>query len=52
MKQGNILDLNYEAGSSIALPSVFTHGDMPEFAEVLERDARVRDRPTDRKSVV
>ncbi|KAI4978643.1 hypothetical protein ZWY2020_015396 [Hordeum vulgare] len=43
---GNILDLNYEAGSSIVLPSVFTHGDIPEFAEVLERDARVRDRPT------
>ena len=43
---GNILDLNYEAGSSIALPSVFTHGDIPEFAEVLERDVRVRDPPT------
>ncbi|CAM0942820.1 unnamed protein product [Alopecurus aequalis] len=45
---GNILDLNLneEAGSSIVFPSVFTHGDMPEFAEVLERDARIRDRPT------
>ena len=34
------------AGSSIVLPSVFTHGDMPVFAEVLERDRRIRDRPT------
>ena len=45
---GNIRDLNLneEAGTSIVLPSVFTHGDMPAFAEVLERDARIRDRPT------
>ncbi|XP_051179362.1 protein ALP1-like isoform X1 [Lolium perenne] len=42
----NVLDLNHEAGSSTAFPSVFTHGDMPVFAEVLERDARIRDRPT------
>jgi hypothetical protein len=45
---GNILDLNEEAGTSIVLPSVFTHGDMPAFAEVLERDARIRDRPMHR----
>lgn len=43
---GNILDLNEEAGSSLVLPSVFTHGDMPAFADVLERDARIRNRPT------
>ena len=44
---GNILDLNLneEAGSSIVLSSVFTHGDMPAFVEVLQRDARIRDRP-------
>ncbi|XP_003572537.3 uncharacterized protein LOC100822343 [Brachypodium distachyon] len=41
----NILDLNEEAGSSIVLPTVFTHGDIPVFAEVLERDARIQDRP-------
>ena len=41
---GNMLDLNEEAGSSIVFPSVFAHGDMPIFAEVLERDARIRDR--------
>jgi hypothetical protein len=45
---GNILDLNEEARTSIVLPSVFTHGDMPVFAEVLERDARIRNRPTHR----
>uniref|UniRef100_A0A453RHJ8 Uncharacterized protein n=1 Tax=Aegilops tauschii subsp. strangulata TaxID=200361 RepID=A0A453RHJ8_AEGTS len=39
-----MLDLNEEAGSSIVFPSVFTQGDMPIFAEVLERDARIRDR--------
>lgn len=43
---GNILDLNEEAGSSIALPSDSVHGGIPIFAEVLERDAKVRDRPT------
>jgi hypothetical protein len=45
---GNILDLNLneEAGSSTVLPSVFTHGDMPAFADVLNRDARIRNRPT------
>ena len=42
---GNMLDLNEEAGSSIVFPSVFMHGDMPIFAEVLERDARIHDRP-------
>ena len=42
---GNMLDLNEEAGSSIVFPSVFTHGGMPIFAEVLQRDARIRDRP-------
>ncbi|XP_048568886.1 uncharacterized protein LOC125549535 [Triticum urartu] len=44
----NILDLNKEAGTSIVLPSVFTHGDMPVFAQVLQRDARIRDRGTHR----
>ncbi|XP_020159354.1 protein ALP1-like isoform X3 [Aegilops tauschii subsp. strangulata] len=42
---GNMLDLNEEAGSSIVFPSVFTHGGMPIFAEVLQRDARIRNRP-------
>jgi hypothetical protein len=47
---GNILDLNLneDAGSSTVLPSVFTHGDMPAFADVLNRDARIRNRPTHR----
>ena len=45
---GNILDLNKEAGTSIVLPSVFTHGDIPVFAQVLQRDARIRDRGTHR----
>ncbi|XBH75461.1 hypothetical protein VPH35_102216 [Triticum aestivum] len=44
----NILDLNKEAGTSIVLPSVFTHGDKPVFAQVLQRDARIRDRGTHR----
>ncbi|XP_037409075.1 uncharacterized protein LOC119271293 [Triticum dicoccoides] len=44
----NIVDLNEEAGSSIAFPSIFVHGDMPVFAEVLERDARIQDRPRHR----
>lgn len=41
----NILDLNEEAGTSIVFPSVFTHGDIPVFTEVLERDARILNRP-------
>jgi hypothetical protein len=47
---GNILDLNLneEAGSSTVLPSVFTHGDMPAFADVLNRDARIHNHPTHR----
>jgi hypothetical protein len=47
---GNILDLNLneEAGSLTVLPSVFTHGDMPAFADVLNRDARICNRPTHR----
>lgn len=47
---GNILDLNLneEAGSSTVLPSVFTHGDMPAFSDVLNRDARIRNCPTHR----
>jgi hypothetical protein len=42
---GNILDLNEKAGSSLDLSSVFNHG---ELADVLQRDARIHDRPTDR----
>jgi hypothetical protein len=38
---GNVLDLNEEAGTSLVFPSVFTHGDMPVFADLLERDARI-----------
>jgi hypothetical protein len=33
---GNILDLNEEAGTSIVLPSVFTHGDMPVLPRYLK----------------
>ncbi|KAI5016737.1 hypothetical protein ZWY2020_006588 [Hordeum vulgare] len=42
----NILDLNEEGGTSIVLPSVFTHSDIPAFADVLEKDSRIRDRRT------
>ena len=40
---GNMINLNEEAGSSIVFLSIFTHGDMPVFAEVLERDSTIRD---------
>jgi hypothetical protein len=43
---GNVLDLNEEAGTSLVFPSVFTHGDMPVFSDLLQRNARIRDRPT------
>jgi hypothetical protein len=33
-------------GDMPVFASVFTHGDMPVFADLLERDARIRDRPT------
>ena len=42
----NMIDLNEEAGSPIVFPAVFTHGDMLVFSEVLERDRRIRERPT------
>jgi hypothetical protein len=38
--------LNDEAGSLLHFSSVFIHGEMPAFADVLQRDARIPDQPT------
>jgi hypothetical protein len=40
------LDLNESGGTSVVLPPVFTHGNIPEFADVLRRDSTIRARPT------
>ena len=40
------LDLNEPGSTSSVLPPVFTHGNIPEFADVLQRDSSIRARPT------